>query len=160
MRSGVFWTFARVAGTTDSGQDAVIAMFSIDIPLWRGKYKAAVREAEARHGAAESALEDQSNQLVAQLQMAIYGYRDAERKVSLYSTTLLPQAHSALNVARQNYESGSADFLNLIDAQRVLLEFELEHQRALASREQARARVEMLVGRDISPEAISNGATH
>jgi cobalt-zinc-cadmium efflux system outer membrane protein len=150
---------ARVAGTPDSGQDAIIAMFSIDIPLWRGKYKAAVREAEARRGAAESTLQEQSNQLVAQLQMAIYGYRDAERKVSLYSTTLLPQARSALNVSRQNYESGSADFLNLIDAQRVLLEFELEHQRALANREQARARVDMLVGRDSSAETRSRGTT-
>jgi outer membrane protein TolC len=141
---------ARVAGTPDSGQDAIIAMFSLDIPLWRGKYNAAVREAQARRDAAESALTDQSNQLAAQLQMALYGFHDAERKANLYSATLLPQARSAFNVARESYETGSADFLNLIDAQRVLLEFELEHQRALANREQARASVEMLVGRNLT----------
>jgi outer membrane protein TolC len=141
---------ADVAGTPDSGKDAVIAMFSLDIPLWRGKYKAAVQEARARRDAAESALEDQSNQLAAALQMAIYSLNDADRKVGLYSATLLPQARSAFNVARQSYETGSADFLNLIDAQRVLLEFELEHQRALANREKARAQIEMLVGRDLA----------
>ena len=84
--------------------------------------------------------------------MAIYHHRDAERKAGLYSATLVPQARSALNVARQSYETGAADFLNLIDAQRVLLEFEFEHQRALANREQARARIELLVGRTLEPE--------
>jgi outer membrane protein TolC len=109
-----------------------------------------VREAQARRDAAESAFKDQANQLAAQLQMALYRFHDAERRVNLYVATLLPQARNAFNVARQSYETGSADFLNLIDAQRILLEFELEHQRTLTKREQARATVEMLVGRSLT----------
>jgi outer membrane protein TolC len=144
---------ASVAGTTDSGKDAVIAMLSLDIPLWRGKYKAAVQEARARQAAAASEFNDQSNHLAAQLEMALYQHRDADRKVHLYSETLLPQAQGALNVARQSYEVGSSDFLDLIDTQRVLLEFELNHQRAIANREQARAKLEMLVGRPLVQSA-------
>ena len=74
----------------------------------------------------------------------------AERKINLYGATLLPQARSALSVAQQSYETGKGDFLNLIDAQRALLEFELEEQRALADREQALALIELLVGRNLS----------
>lgn len=136
-------------GVADSGKDAAIALFSVNIPLWRGKYKAAVAEAVARRDAAEAVLESQTNELRARLRMAIYRHSDAERKINLYGATLLPQARSALNVAQQSYETGKGDFLNLIDAQRALLEFELEEQRALANREQALAEIEMLVGRDI-----------
>jgi outer membrane protein TolC len=140
---------ARMPGVPDSGQDAAIAMFSVNIPLWRGKYRAAVAEAEARRAAAEAALEDQTNELRSRLRMAIYRHRDAERKINLYGATLLPQARSALSVAQQSYETGKGDFLNLIDAQRALLEFELEQQRALANREQALAGIELLVGRNL-----------
>ena len=141
---------ARSSGISDSGKDAAIAMFSVNIPLWRGKYKAAVAEAEARRGAAEAALENQTNELRSRLRMAIYKHRDAERKINLYGATLLPQARSAFSVAQQSYETGEGDFLNLIDAQRALLEFELEQQRALANREQALAQIELLVGRNIT----------
>jgi cobalt-zinc-cadmium efflux system outer membrane protein len=141
---------ARVAGIPDSGQDAAIAMFSISIPLWRGKYRAAVDEAEARRNAVESTRRNQVNQLEAKLKMALYLFRDAERKINLYGTTLLTQARSAFSVAQQNYESGSSDFLNLIDAQRALLEIELEYQRALANQQKALAEIEMLVGRDVT----------
>ncbi len=141
---------ARVAGMPDSGQDAAIAMFSISIPLWRGKYRAAVDEAEARRDAAESMRENQINQLEAKLKMALYLFRDAERKTDLYGSTLLTQARSAFSVAQQNYESGSSDFLNLIDAQRALLEIELEYQRSLANQQKALAEIEMLVGRDVT----------
>ena len=47
---------ARISGTPDSGKDAVIAMLSVDIPLWRSRYGASVREARARRDAALSAL--------------------------------------------------------------------------------------------------------
>lgn len=140
---------ARMPGVRDSGKDAAVAMFSMSVPLWRGKYRAMVHEAESRRVAAESAFEDRSRQLEAMLDMELYRFRDAERKVDLYGATLVPQARSAMNVSQQNYESGKGDFLDLIDSQRVLLEFELEHQRALANRGQAAASIEMLIGREL-----------
>jgi outer membrane protein TolC len=78
--------------------------------------------------------------------MALYRFRDAERKIGLYRDTLIPQAKTGLNVAEESYEAGKTDFLSLIDAQRLLLEFELSYERARASREQHLAEIEMLVG--------------
>ncbi len=40
---------ARMAGVADSGKDPVVAGFSVNIPLWWGKYRAGVREAESRY---------------------------------------------------------------------------------------------------------------
>lgn len=146
---------ARMPGVADSGKDAVIAMFNVTIPLWRGKYKAAEAEAEARRDEAEAARQGRLNELEAALSTALFQHRDAERKINLYGATLLPQARGALNVARQGYETGNGGFLDLIDSQRVLLEFELEHQRALADREQALAAIEMLIGRELGGPAVA-----
>jgi len=136
--------------TPGNSKDAVMAMFSINIPLWRGKYRAGVREAELNREAVRESRAETENRLLARLKLAAYRFRDAERKVNLYGDTLVPQAKGALDVAQESYEAGKADFLDLIDAQRLLLNFQLELERARADREQRRAELEMLVGRDLS----------
>ena len=140
---------ALMPGTRDSGKDPVVGMMSINLPIWRGKYRAAEREAEARYEASLRERSDRENALVARLEMALYGFRDAERKIDLYRNALVPKAEQSLKVTQQSYEAGRADFLDVIDAQRVLLEFELSYERALANRAQRLAEIEMLVGREI-----------
>jgi cobalt-zinc-cadmium efflux system outer membrane protein len=124
---------ALVPGVRDNGKDPVMATVSINIPLWRKKYDAALRAAE--------------------LKMALYKFQDAERKIDLYRDTLTPLAEQSLEIAQQSWESGKADFLNLIDAERLLLEFQLQIERARANREQRLAEIEMLVGRELPDPA-------
>jgi outer membrane protein TolC len=89
---------------------------------------------------------DATNKLKSQLMMALYQFRDAERKMDLYGDALIPKAAESLKVAEQSFRAGDGSFLDLIDTQRTYLEFELAHERALADREQSLARIEMLVG--------------
>ena len=81
--------------------------------------------------------------------MALYHFRDAGRKIDLYRDTLIPKAEQSLNVTQQAFSAGQADFLDLIDTQRVLLEFKLSYERALAHRAQRLAEIEKLVGEDV-----------
>lgn len=138
---------ARMSGVEDSGKDPVMAMVTLDLPVWRRSYRAGVREAALSAGAARDARAGLENQLGARLEMTLYRYRDTERKISLYRDTLLPQAEQSLNVAEEAYRSGQADFLSVIDAQRLLLEMQLSLEREKASREQRLAEIEMLTGR-------------
>jgi len=140
---------ALMPNTRDSGKDPVVGMLSINVPIWREKYRAAEREAKARYEASLKKRTDRENTLVANLEMALYGVRDAERKIDLYRDTLIPKGEQSLKVTQQAYEAGRADFLDLIDAQRVLLEFKLSYERALANRAQRLAEIEMLVGREM-----------
>ena len=140
---------ALMPDTRDSGKDPVVGMISINVPIWREKYRAAEREAEARYEASLRQRDDRENTLVARLEMVLYGFRDAERKIDLYRDTLIPKGEQSLKVTQQAYEAGRADFLDLIDAQRVLLDFKLSYERALADRAQRLAETEMLVGREI-----------
>ncbi len=140
---------ALMAGTPDSGKDPLIAMITINLPIWRGKLRAGVEEAEARQDAAEQGRSHRENELAARLKMVLFRYRDAERKIDLYHGTLLPQAEQSLNVTKQAYEAGAVDFLDLIDAQRLLLQFQLEHERARTNQQQRLAELEMLIGRPL-----------
>ena len=150
---------ALMSGVRDSGKDPLVAMIALDIPIWRGRYKAGVQETRRRLLAAELTRENRGNVLEADLKMALFRFRDAERKIDLYGDTLVPQAGQALNVTEEAYRSGSADFLNLIDAERLLLEFQLAHERALVDREIALAEVEKLTGTPLGIQATKTGET-
>ncbi len=143
---------ARMGSPSDSGKDPVIAMVSINLPIWRGKYRAAEREARARRRAAALALQDRQNALGAAARMALFEYRDAERKIDLYRDTLVPKARQSLRATETAFRGGAASFFDLVDAERALLEFELAYERALADRVRRLAELEMLVGRSLAAQ--------
>jgi len=138
---------AQNRATPDSGRDPVIASVSVNLPIWFEKYQAGVDEAGLRREAARQARRDRENVLAADLKMALYGYRDAERKIDLYKNGLIPKARQTLEVSLKDLEVGLGSFLDVIDAQRSLLEFQLAYERALADRARRLAEIEMLVGR-------------
>ncbi len=137
----------------DDGEDAVAVMATINLPIWRDKLAAGVREAKRRQWAAARDRRQRANDLGARLSLALYHFRDAERKLNLYRETLVPKATEAFKTSESAFRAANADFTDVVDAQRVLLEFELAAERALADRAQRLAELEMLVGRELSGPA-------
>ena len=148
---------AAMSGTPDSGQDAVIAGVSLNLPIWLDKYGAGVREAEARYWAALKTRVDRENLLGSKVKMTLYRFRDAERKIDLYRDTLLPKAKESFKANEASFRAGKATFTDLVDAERILLEFQLAYERALSDHAQRLAELERLIGRGI-PRAVK-GAT-
>ena len=105
----------------------------------------------AQFEAAVAARRQKENELGACLATAVHALDDAERKIVLCRDTLVPQARQGIEVTTQAFAAGTADYLQLIDAQRTLLDVELLRERARVSRVQRVAEIEMLVGRDLSP---------
>jgi outer membrane protein TolC len=134
------------ANPSDNGKDPVIAMLSVNLPVWQRKYDAMRTEADARRRAVLGDRKEKENLLIADLEMALYKYRDAERKIDLYRDTLMPKAEQAMKVTQLAFTSDKASFLDLIDSQRILLGFQLDHKRALIDRAQRLAEIEMLIG--------------
>ena len=145
----------------DNDKDPVIAMLSVNLPIWHEKYNAIAKEAKARRRATLRERKEKENLLIADLEMALYQLRDADRKIDLYGDTLLPKAEQNVKVNQLAFTSDKASFLDLIDAQRILLGFQLEHKRALADRAQKKAEIEMLTGGGINrrtpgPESLES----
>ncbi len=133
----------------NSGDDPVLATIGIELPIWFGRYGASVSEAKARLLAAESDRKNAENDLMANVATALFTFRDAERKVSLYRDSLLAKARQALEATAAAYEAGQGSFLDVLDSERKLIEFELAHERARADRVAAMARLEALVGTEL-----------
>jgi outer membrane protein TolC len=74
----------------------------------------------------------------------------AEKMITLYKTTVLPQAQQTLESARIGYQAGKAEFLTLLDAERAVKDFQLAYYRALAESEQRIADLERAVGADLN----------
>ena len=130
----------------DTGKDPVAAMFSINLPIWRGKYRAAENQAASLALSADLTRRDRELDLVSRLERALFAYRDAERKTALYRDNLIPQGRQALSVTEEAFKAGKVGFTSLVDSQRILLEFQLNYERARADRAQRLAEIEMLAG--------------
>ncbi len=148
----VFIGGARQAGTPGSGEDALALTVGLDLPFWRNSNQAAEREARAAVRAARHHHQDRLNQLSAELQMSLYTYRDANRRVRLFRESLIPKGQEALLSLESAYQAGERSFLDLVDAQQVLLDFKLEASRAEIDRAQALVQVERLSGRPLHEE--------
>jgi outer membrane protein, heavy metal efflux system len=143
---------ALVPTTPESGKDAVIASVTINIPFWWEKRKAAVRESEAKLASTSKGAEALMRSLRSDMELALYRYRDAQRKIDLYLNTLIPKAEEALGVTLEAFQAGVRTSLDLIDAEKTLLEFQLSYIRALADQAQRVAELEWLLGNEIPCE--------
>jgi outer membrane protein TolC len=131
---------------SESGKDPWMIGASISLPIWFGKNSARKKEAEARRRVAEYDLRDSENRLVAVSERLLFEYSDALRKTRLYRDGLVPKAEQSLNAIYAAYQAGETDFLNVLDAQRQLLAFQLTVAREQARLATKRAQLEMLSG--------------
>ena len=140
---------ALMSGTADSGKDPVVVMASVNLPIWHDKYRANQRQARASHLAAIKERLGAENTLVSEVHLVLYEFRDAGRKINLYRDNLILKAKQSLKVTQAAFMTDKANFLDLVDAQRMLLEFQLLYERALANSAGRLAQLEMLVGREL-----------
>ncbi|MBU0756119.1 MAG: TolC family protein [Planctomycetes bacterium] len=137
------------ANPRHNGEDPVLLSLEISLPLWQSRYDAGAREADARFMAVQAMREDMINRLSADLSTTLYLYEEAGRKVELFQDTLVPKAEQALKTSQSAFASGAGGFLEVIDAERQLLEFRLLKARAQADRSIRFAELEMLCGRSL-----------
>jgi len=129
-----------------SGDDAVGLMLGMTLPLWAGKNRAAVIEAEQLRRAARYERQAAVDDLMPRISQAWFRLENAGRLVELYGSSLIPQAARAMEIAEQWRDTGRDTMARLLEAQSVWLNFQLAEQRALADYEQMVARLEQLVG--------------
>jgi outer membrane protein TolC len=134
---------------TDGGDDAVILMFSMNLPIWRDSYKAAHRQAKANVRKTVQQKRQSENTLIARAARVLYGFEDSDRKIKLYGDILVPKAEELLEASETAYTGGTIDFLSLVDAQRTLLEYQLRYERAVTDNQQKLANLEMLAGAEL-----------
>jgi len=125
----------------------------ITLPIWRDKIAAEIAAAQARKSAAQARLNAEQIQLAVEFADKSFMYREASRNLTLLTGSLLTKARQSLDVARAGYSTGKTDFINLLDAERSLLEFQLAEVDARTRRELALAELSLLIVGIQPPEA-------
>lgn len=140
---------ARNPGVSDSGDDVLSASVGVTLPIWRSSYDAGVKEAEAKIHREQYRRDQLLTRFHADTVTALFKLRDAERQIDLYENTLLPKANESLAATQRAYSTGASPFADLIDSQRVLLNFELSYARSITDHNQARTLIEKLIGQPL-----------
>jgi outer membrane protein TolC len=123
----------------------------VKVPLyfWR-KQRPAVAEAAASAAAERKRLESMTTLVFFKIKDRYLAAVTAQKLVTLYGTTIIPQSTLALESAIAGYEVGKLDFLSLLDSLVTLLNYELSYYEQLGRLEKAIAGIEPLAGVSLS----------
>jgi outer membrane protein TolC len=119
---------------------------SVDLPIWFEKNKAGVREAEKMRQSSEAAREAAKRENAFDVQDAHFRLDTSRRMLALIRRELIPQAEARLNAHEAAYRTGKADFMDLLESERFLLETKLMAVRTEAEIGMQAARLERAVG--------------
>ena len=136
----------------DSNESAFLVGLSIPIPLF-GINPGGVREAEI--ALAQSAAERRGMEIkvATALSRAYELLASSYSEVAALQREVLPAAEQAFNDARDGYRAGKFGFLEVLDAQRALVESRGSYIEALSNYHKSLAEVERLTGRPLKPAA-------
>jgi len=119
----------------------------IKLPLYFAtKQRAGVQEAAALLAEARSMRENADRGVQSRIKDLYARAQAAERLISLYHTTVLPQARLAFDSANAAYQVNKVDFLTLLNAFSVTLEYEMRYHEELADFQKAVAQLEAIIG--------------
>ena len=127
----------------NNGQDVIMPMVGISIPLNRKKYDAMKREKEFQLKAVQSSKQNKINMLSSQYKQAEEQYVDAMRKVDLYKEQT-SETERIYSLLKTSYSSDGQNFYELLKTRLMVLEYELKLEKAKANQNIAVAKLEYL----------------
>jgi outer membrane protein TolC len=107
----------------------------VTLPIWRDKIAAEIARGGAQLQAARAKLTAEELDLAVMFAETIFAWREADRNVKLYGDKIIPKVAAALESAQAGYTAGISDFMDLLEAQRSLLEFRSAYAMAVGQRE-------------------------
>jgi cobalt-zinc-cadmium efflux system outer membrane protein len=128
----------------------------MEIPLF-DRNQGNIRAAMADRLSSAAQLREVQLQLIAEVSEAWAAYESARIATTRYQQTLLPKAQQTLDLTRQAYERGNADYLRLLDAQQVVIESRISYVDALYRLQAAAALLRELAQTDAPWRDSSTG---
>jgi outer membrane protein TolC len=131
---------------SDNGQDAFNVMFSVNVPIWRKKISSQVQSAAKMVTAQKHAYKSILNQTLFEIEDNLFKIETARETSNLYRNVLIPQAEQSLKSAEVGYITGVVNFLDLLDAERVLLKIQFGYWKSYTDYVKRIADMERAVG--------------
>jgi len=121
----------------------------LTLPLWFTKQASMGREARAERDMSAAEYEAAKNAVLLELKEAAVKLDYYRRLAELYGSTVLPQAEVSLKASEAAYQAGKTDFLDLVDANRTLLETKRDYYGYAAACAAWLGRLESITGKTL-----------
>jgi outer membrane protein, heavy metal efflux system len=148
---GVNLNLSRMAFDRMYGTEPVMPAVGVMLPLQRRGIRARIEESELRAAQRELATFDTRVRLQAEADAVIEQLRRVRIRATSLEETLRPQVRQMLDASMAGYQAGTTRFLELIDAQRMALDVELELIMARMREAELEARLDAATGRGRVP---------
>ncbi|HNP16917.1 MAG TPA: TolC family protein [Fulvivirga sp.] len=112
-----------MAAPQDNGKNALMPMVSVSIPIFRSKYKAAVKEAQLMQESYALQKEDFANTLTSNYEMAWFEIQQQQELLELYAQQI-QESNQALNLLFTAYGNSGKEFEEVLRMQQQLLKYE------------------------------------
>ncbi|MCF8224791.1 MAG: TolC family protein [Bacteroidales bacterium] len=130
----------------DNGKDVLMPMISFSIPIFREKYRSAVREAELNLEMYALQKKEVSNTLESEYEMALFELEQQQELLALYHRQVQTSEQS-LNLLFTAYGNSGKDFEEVLRMQQQLLKYEKMAAAAEAKTGIALARIHYLTAK-------------
>ncbi|MEP0987457.1 TolC family protein [Ekhidna sp.] len=130
----------------DNGQNALMPMVTVGIPIFRGKYKAAKKEAQLMQESYSLQKEDRINQLISGYEMADFDRIKQMELLQLYDAQIA-ETQQVLNLLLSAYGNSGTAFEDVLRTQQQLLKYKKMKATAMMDYHVAVARLNYLTAK-------------
>jgi len=143
------------ANPEGNGQDAIMPMVSISLPIFRKKYRASREQAEFLVSSSVNEREAMRNELQSMLAMTVYEYHKSEKLIQLYNKQLLSSGQ-ANKLYISAFSNATGDFEEVLRMNQDILMLKTQKIEAIKDGFIAAARLDYLFSGDINSNSEIN----
>lgn len=131
------------------GENMIMPMVSLNLPIYRKKYKSMAKGIQLQETAVDLQREDTANDMKVQWQESLRDLKTIERDIILYAEQAA-LAQQALEIKVRSYASNGSAFEDILRLQQQLLNYKLKTVNALATQNIAVAKLALLSASDLT----------
>ena len=137
---------------TQTGQqrsDFLTMKLSMTVPIFfASKQRKAVDQRSSELMQRRYALQDEWNNVRADISKATSNYRQSKNQTVLFKSGIIPQARQTVASMLSGYQVDKVDFLNLVRSQITLYNYEIQYWKVLTEANQALAQLTAMIGKE------------
>lgn len=129
-----------------NGQDAIMPMLTVTLPIFRKKYRAAKKEAEFMTSSIEQEQEAQKNELQSTYEMTLYNLKKAEQLIALYKKQLVSTGQAS-KLLISGFSNSIIDFEEVLQMNQDILMLQTQEIEAIKNGFTAKAKLDYLISK-------------
>jgi len=129
-----------------NGQDAIMPMLTVTLPIFRKKYRAAKKEAEFMASSMEQEQEAQKNELQSAYELTLYDLNKAEQLIALYQKQLVSSGQAS-KLLISGFSNSIIDFEEVLQMNQDILMLQTQEVEAIKNGFTAKAKLDYLISK-------------